>query len=55
MWNANEANYHREDERQLVYTICSRAMHRLNIFASGKLTPLMSGIPADRYKLLDRV
>jgi len=55
VWNANEANYHREDERQLVYTICSRAMHRLNIFASGKLTSLMSGIPADRYKLLDRV
>ncbi|WP_405076460.1 RNA polymerase recycling motor HelD [Ligilactobacillus acidipiscis] len=55
VWNANEANYHREDERQLVYTICSRAMHRLNIFSAGKLTPLMADIPAERYELIDRL
>lgn len=55
VWNANEENYHREDERQLVYTICSRAMHRLNIFSAGKLTPLMADIPAERYNLIDRL
>lgn len=54
VWNANAANYHREDERQLVYTICSRAMHRLNLFASGELTPLFTKIPANRYHLIDR-
>jgi len=27
VWNANATNYQREDERQLLYTICSRAMH----------------------------
>lgn len=55
VWNANEENYAREDERQLVYTICSRAMHRLNIFAVGELTPLMARISADKYKLTSRV
>lgn len=55
VWNANEKNYAREDERQLVYTICSRAMHRLNVFAAGKLTPLMADISSDKYKLVTRV
>ena len=54
VWNANEANYHREDERQLVYTICSRAMHRLDLFAVGKLTPLIANVPTDKYQLITR-
>ena len=54
IWNANAQNYHQEDERQLVYTICSRAMHRLNIFAEGKLSPLFANVPQDTYKLTVR-
>ncbi|KRL05647.1 RNA polymerase recycling motor HelD [Liquorilactobacillus oeni] len=50
MWNADEKNYANEDERQLVYTICSRAMHRLNIFAVKKLSPLFDRVSADFYK-----
>lgn len=51
MWNANEHNYHDEDERQLVYTICSRAMHRLDIFAEGKLSQLFDTVSKDAYTL----
>ena len=52
MWNANRDNYHDENERQVVYTICSRAMHRLNIFAAKELTPLMSRIDPTLYEML---
>lgn len=55
MWNANEQNYHDEDERQLVYTICSRAMHKLDIFAAGKLSPLFDTVKKDTYVLNKRV
>ena len=51
MWNANDTNYHDEDERQLVYTICSRAMHRLDIFAEGRLSRLFANVDPATYKL----
>lgn len=51
VWNANRKNYHFESERQLVYTICSRAMHQLDIFAVGELTPLMDSIDPELYEL----
>ena len=54
MWNANKKNYHEEDERQLVYTICSRAMHRLDIFAEKTLSPLFDNVPQDTYRLNNR-
>lgn len=54
MWNATKENYHDEDERQLVYTICSRAMHRLDIFAEKQLSPLFDTVKKDTYKLSDR-
>lgn len=44
MWNASDSNYHDEDERQLVYTIASRAMHRLTILASPTLSPLLAAV-----------
>ncbi|MFC6315897.1 RNA polymerase recycling motor HelD [Lapidilactobacillus achengensis] len=49
MWNASATRYHDEDERQLVYTIASRAMHRLTILAQDELSPLLSAVPATLY------
>lgn len=49
MWNANKQNYHDESERQLVYTICSRAMHQLDIFAAGELSPLFDTVDPKLY------
>lgn len=51
MWDASAVNYHEEDERQLVYTICSRAMHRLDVIARTKLSPLFERVNKDSYQL----
>lgn len=50
MWQANAANFHHEDERELLYTITSRAMHRLTILASPDLSPLLAAVPAELYE-----
>lgn len=52
MWQANAKNYHADSDRQLVYTICSRAMHRLDIFVSGQVTPLFDRIDPKLYELI---
>ncbi|KRO17161.1 RNA polymerase recycling motor HelD [Lacticaseibacillus saniviri] len=49
VWQANKANFNREDERELMYTITSRAMHRLTILASPDLSPLLAEIPSELY------
>ena len=53
MWNANKENYHEEDERQLVYTICSRAMNRLDITVDGEMSPLFERVPKDLYEMIE--
>ncbi|WP_125703793.1 RNA polymerase recycling motor HelD [Lacticaseibacillus daqingensis] len=50
LWQANAAHFHAEDERELLYTIASRAMHRLVLFASPELSPLLAQVPADLYE-----
>ncbi|MFL1695954.1 RNA polymerase recycling motor HelD [Weissella kandleri] len=42
MWDASAQNYQGDDERQLVYTISSRAMHQLTILAQKTLSPLLN-------------
>ncbi|WP_317637637.1 RNA polymerase recycling motor HelD [Lactobacillus xylocopicola] len=41
MWGASAANYHRLDETQLVYTITSRAMYKLDLVYTGARSPLL--------------
>lgn len=52
VWEANKDQYANDDQRQLLYTICSRAMHSLNIISSGELTPLLDQVPRDKYELI---
>ena len=40
-WGASKENYHRVDETQLVYTITSRAMYKLDIIYTGEKSPLL--------------
>jgi DNA helicase-2/ATP-dependent DNA helicase PcrA len=47
--NAGAAVYGRENERKLLYTACTRALHTLFIFYTGSLTPLLSGIDPELY------
>ncbi len=42
MWGASKAAYHELDETQLVYTIISRAMYKLDIIYSGEKSPLLT-------------
>ena len=51
VWNANADNYQREDERQLLYTICSRAMHELTVIAIGQLSPLLTRVKPELYTI----
>lgn len=45
MWGANEKNYHQLDETQLVYTITSRAMYKLDVIYTGEKSPLLDVDP----------
>lgn len=49
LWDLSAQNYPDEDERQLVYTIASRAMHRLTIFAKDQVTPILDSVPEKLY------
>ena len=41
IYNAGDENYECEEERLLFYTACTRALHVLCIYYSGKVTPLL--------------
>ena len=45
MWGANKKNYHQLDEAQLVYTITSRAMYKLDVIYTGEKSPLLDVDP----------
>jgi Superfamily I DNA and RNA helicases len=48
MWDASKDKFD-DDEQQLVYTIASRAMHRLTITTVGELSPLLKKVPEEYY------
>ncbi|MFC6289566.1 RNA polymerase recycling motor HelD [Levilactobacillus angrenensis] len=52
VWHASASRYHAEDERQLLYTICSRAMHRLSVIGVGELSPLLNDVPENEYEMV---
>ncbi|WP_372630489.1 RNA polymerase recycling motor HelD [Cohnella sp.] len=43
IYDASSEVYGRESERKLFYTACTRAMHRLRLYASGEWTPFLQG------------
>ena len=51
MWDASSKNYQGDFERQLVYTIASRAMHTLTILYQGEFSPLLAHISPDLYEV----
>ena len=54
VWDANEQKYCGDGERQLLYTICSRAMHALTIISVGQASHLFDDVPASEYELIDK-
>lgn len=49
VWQATAANFGDDGERELLYTICSRAMHRLSLMVNGEVSPLITEIDAQLY------
>jgi len=48
--NVDESNYSRTEERHILYTICTRALHRLNLFYQGKISPFINQLDRALYK-----
>lgn len=53
LYDASSQQYHREAERKLFYTACTRAMHVLHLYAIDEVTPFITDMDADRYVLND--
>lgn len=39
--DADKEHYHSEDDKNLLYIACTRALHRLNLFYTGEISPLL--------------
>jgi DNA helicase II / ATP-dependent DNA helicase PcrA len=45
------SEYQREEERKLLYTACTRAMHELYVLSAGKLSPLLERVSKKTYDI----
>ncbi len=50
IYNASEEVYGREIERKLFYTACTRAMHHLELYYMGSLSPFITEVPTQLYE-----
>lgn len=54
VWQADAATYAYEEERKLFYMNCTRALHCLNLFYHGELTPFISAVHGSLYRIENR-
>lgn len=47
----DNSQYRNESERKLFYTVCTRAMHRLHMFVTNNLSPLMKDVAENLYDM----
>ncbi|RYM02896.1 helicase [Sporolactobacillus sp. THM7-7] len=47
--DASAENFHRENERTIFYTACTRAMHELVMLSAGEETPFLKNVPEEKY------
>lgn len=48
--DADSKYYGKDEDRQLLYTICSRAMHSLTLVSADQLSPLLAKVPSSEYE-----
>jgi DNA helicase-2/ATP-dependent DNA helicase PcrA len=51
IYDASSQAYHRESERKLFYTACTRAMHQLLLYTIGEWTPYIQAVDRSLYDL----
>ncbi|GIP26490.1 helicase IV [Paenibacillus sp. J23TS9] len=50
IYDASLQAYGRENERKLLYTASTRAMHRLHLYTTGEWSPFVQAVPANLYE-----
>ncbi|MGG3506182.1 RNA polymerase recycling motor HelD [Paenibacillus lautus] len=50
VYDASAEAYGRDNERKLLYTACTRAMHRLHLYTTGDWSPFVQALPANLYE-----
>ncbi|MHB1392374.1 MAG: HelD family protein [Clostridia bacterium] len=53
VYGADLENYHAEGDRKLLYTLCTRALHRLIIYYQNELSPIIREINRELYKHME--
>lgn len=53
IYDASPQTYHRENERKLFYTACTRAMHVLQLYTTGEWTPFIREVVPALYELAE--
>jgi len=54
IYDASPAAYGRDSDRKLLYTACTRAMHRLHLYTAGDWSPFLRDLPAHTYEQAGR-
>lgn len=54
IYDASPDSYAQDNERKLLYTACTRAMHRLYLYTTGHWSPFVEKLPADLYEKVFR-
>ncbi|MCL7749390.1 RNA polymerase recycling motor HelD [Halalkalibacter alkaliphilus] len=49
VYNASQSSYNKETERKLLYTVCTRAMHSLDLLYVKEISTLLSAISNETY------
>ncbi|MFD1674983.1 RNA polymerase recycling motor HelD [Alicyclobacillus fodiniaquatilis] len=49
IYDGSTNQYHQAHERKLFYTACTRAMHRLQIYTLGEMSPFIRTQPSDTF------
>ncbi|TCP69371.1 RNA polymerase recycling motor HelD [Baia soyae] len=50
LYDASDRCYHRDEERKLFYTACTRAMHELYLCSRGEVSRFLAGVDEGLYK-----